>query len=127
LSRTVVNLPAGVRAKTFSSDGAGQRQSFALTGWHVDSVTINGRSVAGMPLQSLAKPQSSSACGQQCQFQYHCERNRAAHLPWRFAGTNIGSATGISYTRINAQFANAGSYDVIVTNSSVRSPAPWLP
>ena len=36
---------------------------------------------------------------------------------WRFAGTKIGSATGTSYTRINAQFANAGSYDVIVTNS----------
>jgi hypothetical protein len=35
---------------------------------------------------------------------------------WRFNGTNIGGATASSYTRNNAQPADAGSYSVDVTN-----------
>ena len=37
---------------------------------------------------------------------------------WRFNGTNISNATTNSYTRTNAQPADAGSYTVVVTNSS---------
>src|SRR5262249_49536624 len=37
---------------------------------------------------------------------------------WRFNGTDIGGATTTSYTRTNAQFADAGSYTVVVTNTS---------
>jgi len=35
---------------------------------------------------------------------------------WRFAGTNIAGANGSSYTRSNAQTADAGSYSVVLTN-----------
>jgi hypothetical protein len=35
---------------------------------------------------------------------------------WKFNGTNIGGATASSYTRNNAQPADAGSYSVVVTN-----------
>src|SRR4029077_12740942 len=35
---------------------------------------------------------------------------------WRFNGGSIGGATGTSYTRTNAQCADAGNYDVGVTN-----------
>jgi Leucine-rich repeat (LRR) protein len=35
---------------------------------------------------------------------------------WRFSGTNIGGATATSYTRLNAQSPDAGSYSVVVTN-----------
>ncbi|HWX21374.1 MAG TPA: immunoglobulin domain-containing protein [Candidatus Binatia bacterium] len=34
---------------------------------------------------------------------------------WRFGGGNISGATGTSYTRTNAQCADAGGYDVVVT------------
>jgi hypothetical protein len=36
---------------------------------------------------------------------------------WRLAGTNLAGATASSYTRPNAQPADAGDYSVVVTNS----------
>ncbi len=36
---------------------------------------------------------------------------------WRFNGANVSGATQSSYTRTNAQTANAGSYTVVVTNT----------
>jgi hypothetical protein len=35
---------------------------------------------------------------------------------WRFNGTNLAGATGASFTRTNAQYADAGSYSVLITN-----------
>ena len=35
---------------------------------------------------------------------------------WKFNGSNIPNATASSYTRTNAQLADAGSYSVLVTN-----------
>ena len=35
---------------------------------------------------------------------------------WCFNGTNIQGATGTSYTRTNAQYTDAGSFSVVVTN-----------
>ena len=35
---------------------------------------------------------------------------------WRFNGANIAGATGTSYTRMNVQYADAGTYSVLVTN-----------
>jgi hypothetical protein len=35
---------------------------------------------------------------------------------WREAGVTIGGATGSTYTRTNAQCADAGGFDVVVTN-----------
>lgn len=37
---------------------------------------------------------------------------------WRFNGTNIATATNATYTRFNAQLADAGNYSVRVTNSA---------
>jgi hypothetical protein len=47
---------------------------------------------------------------------------------WRFAGTNIGGATGSSYTRFNVQTNDAGDYRVVVTNAygSVTSAVATL-
>lgn len=35
---------------------------------------------------------------------------------WRFNGTNLANATSASYTRTNAQYADAGNYSVLITN-----------
>jgi hypothetical protein len=35
---------------------------------------------------------------------------------WRFNGADIAGATGTSYTRMNVQYADAGSYSVVATN-----------
>src|SRR5262249_2481694 len=47
---------------------------------------------------------------------------------WRFGGTNIGGATASSYTRNNAQPADAGNYSVVLTNigGSLTSSAATL-
>ena len=37
---------------------------------------------------------------------------------WQFQGSNIAGATGSSYTVINAQNANAGNYNVLISNGS---------
>jgi T5SS/PEP-CTERM-associated repeat protein len=37
---------------------------------------------------------------------------------WRFGGNNLSGATSTSYTVIGAQAANAGNYDVVVSNNS---------
>lgn len=37
---------------------------------------------------------------------------------WRFTGTNLPGATSNSYTRTNAQLADAGNYTVVITNAS---------
>ncbi len=42
---------------------------------------------------------------------------------WRFNGTNITGATITSYTRTNAQLADAGSYSVVVTDSIGSVPS----
>ena len=35
---------------------------------------------------------------------------------WRFNGTNLANATGASYTRAHVQYADAGTYSVVVSN-----------
>src|SRR4029078_10926641 len=47
---------------------------------------------------------------------------------WRFGATNIGGATASSYTRNNAQTADAGNYSVVLTNigGSITSSAAAL-
>jgi hypothetical protein len=42
--------------------------------------------------------------------------NPAPSYQWRFGGTNIGGATGSTFTRSNAQPADAGNYTVVATN-----------
>ena len=46
---------------------------------------------------------------------------------WQFNGTNLAAATSTSYTRMNAQYTDAGNYSVLVTNvagSVTSSVAP---
>jgi formylglycine-generating enzyme required for sulfatase activity len=47
---------------------------------------------------------------------------------WRFNGTNTSGATNVTYTILNAQTNNAGTYDVVVSNSggSVTSAPAML-
>ena len=69
-------------------------------------------SIATQP-QNQTVVQSSNAA-------FSVVANGAAPLSyqWRFNGTNISGATTNSYSKTNAQPADAGSYTVVVTNSS---------
>jgi hypothetical protein len=55
--------------------------------------------------------------GQTATFNVVATGTPAPTYQWRKNGTNIPGATGASYSRSNAQAADAGSYTVVVTNT----------
>jgi uncharacterized lipoprotein YddW (UPF0748 family) len=63
------------------------------------------------------QPQSQTVnVGQNATFTVVATGTAPLAYQWRFNGTNLVGATATSYTRTNAQPADAGSYSVIVTN-----------
>src|SRR5262249_1784385 len=64
-----------------------------------------------VPPQPLAVTQGSNAT-----FTVVATGVPAPAYQWRFGLTDIGGATGSSYTRNNAQPAAAGNYSVVLTN-----------
>ncbi len=57
------------------------------------------------------------ASGQNASFTVGANGTPQLSYQWRFNGTNIGGATGSTYTRTSAQLAHAGNYSVVVTNA----------
>src|SRR6185369_8683421 len=95
---------------SFSSLSANTNLSFGL----VDNLRVEVPVVAPSittPPQPLTVVQGSNAT-----FTVVGTGVPAPAYQWRFAGTNIAGANGSSYTRSNAQTADAGSYSVVLTN-----------
>ncbi len=69
---------------------------------------------------SIATQPSNQTVVQGANATFSVVANGAAPLAyqWRFNGADISNATTNSYTRTNAQPADAGSYTVVVTNNS---------
>src|SRR5262249_15745334 len=65
-----------------------------------------------------SQPQSQTVtAGQSSTFSVSASGAAPLGYQWRFNGNAIGSATGTSYTRTNAQAVDAGNYTVVVSNS----------
>jgi endonuclease/exonuclease/phosphatase family metal-dependent hydrolase len=63
-------------------------------------------------------PQSQTvAAGQNAPFSVSVTGATPFAYQWRFNGTNLATATASSYTRTNAQPADAGNYSVVITNT----------
>jgi endonuclease/exonuclease/phosphatase family metal-dependent hydrolase len=63
-------------------------------------------------------PQSQTvAAGQNAPFSVSVTGATPVAYQWRFNGTNLANATASSFTRTNAQPADAGSYSVVITNT----------
>ncbi len=97
-----------------------------LTFGIVDNVRVEVPVVAPgitTPPQPLAVTQGSNAT-----FTVVATGVPAPAYQWRFGATNIGGATASSYTRNNAQPADAGNYSVVLTNigGSITSSAAAL-
>src|SRR5439155_11043925 len=80
----------------------------------------------------ITQPQSRTvAVGRSAAFSISASVSSSTPLfyQWRFAGTNLASATANAYTRTNAQLADAGAYTVVITNAagSVTSTVATLP
>jgi hypothetical protein len=66
------------------------------------------------------------AAGSNANFTVTASSSAPLYYQWRFNSTPITGATDSAYTRTNAQCADAGGYDVVVTNSGgsvVSAPA----
>jgi len=66
-----------------------------------------------------AQPQSLTVnAGENAAFNVTANGDLPLSYQWRFGGVNILNATSNSYTRSNAQAADAGNYTVVITNSA---------
>jgi GH25 family lysozyme M1 (1,4-beta-N-acetylmuramidase) len=94
----------------FSSLSDNPNLSFAL----VDNLRVEvpavAPSITTQPLPVAVKVTSNAT------FTVSASGIPAPGYQWRFNGTNITGANGSSYTRNNAQYADAGNYNVLVTN-----------
>src|SRR5206468_6610682 len=87
-----------------------------ITGYTAPSITLN-------PLGQQAQCSTASPS-----FSVTATGSAPLSYQWRFGGSPISGATSDTLTFPNAAFANAGSYDVIVTNpyASVTSSVATL-
>ncbi|PYJ03506.1 MAG: hypothetical protein DME25_12050, partial [Verrucomicrobia bacterium] len=70
------------------------------------------------PPSIITQPQSQTViAGQNASFTVAAGGSLPLSYQWRFNGANIAGATTTSFTRFNAQLADAGTYLVLVTNS----------
>ncbi len=70
-----------------------------------------------VPPAITAQPQDVSAApGSNVTFAVTATGTAPLDYQWRFNGTNIAGASVSSYTRVNAQAADAGSYSVVISN-----------
>ena len=84
------------------------------------SVTSSVVTLAVSPAPGITnQPQSLSvSLGQSATFSVGAGGLLPLSYQWRFFGTNLPGAVGASFNRAAAQFADAGNYTVVVTNSS---------
>jgi hypothetical protein len=87
------------------------------------NIVVSGSPMITTQPQNQTVPPSSNAT-----FSATATGTGTLGYQWRFNGTDILGASATVYTRTNAQFASAGSYSVVVTNTlgSVTSSAAIL-
>ncbi|MDB6019488.1 MAG: C-terminal target protein, partial [Pedosphaera sp.] len=87
------------------------------------ALVVNVPPGIAIPPQSLAVSQGSNAT-----FNVTATGTAPLTYQWQFNNGNIAGATNTSYTRTNLQSADAGNYQVVVTNiaGSVTSPPATL-
>ncbi len=85
----------------------------------LDLVTLSGDIAVGGQVEILSQPTNQVvAVGQPASFQVIAGGGTSViRYQWRTNGTPIPNATNSAYSIAAAQFSNAGSYDVVVTNS----------
>ena len=83
-------------------------------------LVVDASGVLGMtnPVPAIAaQPQGQSVSpGGNATFTVNALGAVPMAFQWRFNGANISGATNATYARINAQFGDAGSYSVLITN-----------
>ena len=86
-------------------------------GWAVDSVTLSAPGCCVSLPSITTQPQNQSVpIGGMAAFNVAAAGSAPLAFQWRFNGTNLPGANATNYTKANAQPADIGGYDVVVTN-----------
>lgn len=116
-----IDLPPGSYTVTASKAGYANAQATVsvaigtVTGNMYEQNFILGTTA---PPTISTPPQSQTvAQGANATFTVSAVGDAPLAYQWRFNGTNLAGATTNSYTRLNAQPADAGGYTVVVTNA----------
>jgi hypothetical protein len=81
--------------------------------------TFSLLSVLATDVTITNQPQSTTViAGNNAQFTVGASSDETITYQWRFNGTPIGSSNTNRYTVVNAQPANSGNYDVVLTTAS---------
>jgi len=117
---TAVSLPAAAAGGNIQLRWRlGNDSSISKTGWYVDTVVVSGgySCCTGAPPTITAQPQSLAVNqGQSAVFSVTASGTTPLSYQWRFSGTNLAEPPTPTLTRTNVQPADAGNYDVVVTN-----------
>lgn len=110
----------GVHTLTFEfqSDVSETREGWYLDDIEIAGLLLNPPSVTTQTM-SLTVTQGSSGT-----FSVTASGDPPLSYQWRFNGGAIVGATSSSYTVLNAQAANAGNYDVVVSNPYGTATSP---
>jgi PKD repeat protein len=116
---TVVNLPTNAVGQPVQLRWrCGSDQTVSFPGWYVDSISIGGFSCCSSPPIITSQPQKTAVvAGNTATFTVSANGTAPLVYQWQFRGTNIAGAMDTKYSRANAQFADAGNYDVIIANN----------
>ncbi len=93
--------------------------SVVITNAYGTATSSNALLTVIVPPTITAQPSSQTVTqGTAATFSVAVSGTAPLSYQWRFNGTNLSGATTSAYIRGNAQFADAGSYSVIVTNTA---------
>ncbi len=106
-----------------NSVSASDRFTYTLSdasgGSATGAVQITSLPITNVPPSISTQPQSQTVkLGSNVTFTVVATGTPTPGYQWQFNGSPIASATSSTYIRSNAQFADAGNYSVLVTNSA---------
>ena len=107
----------GTNSVTLAISGPGGTNSLTQTAYIVVTNPIS--IIPSNPPTITSQPQNLILlAGSDATFSVQAGGDIPLSYQWRFNSTGISGATNTSYTRLNVQLADAGLYDVVVTNAS---------
>lgn len=118
---TVVNLPPAASGQQIRLRWrCGTDTGTGGAGWFVDTVRVTSFTfsccVSG-PVITLQPQSQTNRPGSTVSFLASASGTSPLAYQWQFGGTNIPGATATSYSKTNLQYADAGAYTLVVTNS----------
>jgi hypothetical protein len=120
---TVVNLPASAAGKSIQLKwrlGTDTENALGTGGWYIDGIqVINGYTCcSGSPPSITGQPTNQTVVlGSNATFTVTATGTGPLNYQWTFAGTNLPGANASNLSLTGVQAAQAGSYQVVVTNT----------